>query len=199
MKTDIDFKKLEKMLVNEMYAIWELRKSIVELRISQEETDKKFQETDRLFKETDKKFKETDRKLSDLGISQWDIAEDAIWRKVWSVLWRFGISIDEVKRNITTKSREYDLIAINGKYVVLIEVKNKVRMDDVNKLLSDQLKSFRSDFPEYKKHKLYWWIWWLVVRSDIEKYAEKKWLFVITQSWDIVELANKKGFEPVEF
>jgi hypothetical protein len=53
------------------------------------------------------------------------------------------------------RSREYDLIAVNRKYVVLIEIKNKVRMDDVNKLLSDQLKSFRKDFPEYENHKLY--------------------------------------------
>jgi hypothetical protein len=72
-------------------------------------------------------------------------------------------------------------------------------MDDVNKLLSDQLKSFRKDFPEYENHKLYWCIWWLVVRPDIEKYAEANWLFVITQSWDMVEMANKKGLNQWSF
>jgi Holliday junction resolvase len=53
------------------------------------------------------------------------------------------------------KSREYDLIAINGKSVILIEVKNKVSVKHIDNLLTTQLKSFKKDFPEYGNLKLY--------------------------------------------
>ena len=67
-----------------------------------------------------------------------------------------GIQFDTLKSNVqkTKKSREYDIVLINGSYVALIEVKRTVSIDDINTLILEQALSFRSDFPEYADKKL---------------------------------------------
>ena len=67
-----------------------------------------------------------------------------------------GIQFDTLKYNVqkTKKSREYDIVLVNGSYVALIEVKRTVSIDDINTLILEQALSFRSDFPEYADKKL---------------------------------------------
>ena len=63
-----------------------------------------------------------------------------------------GIQFDTLKSNVqkSKKSREYDLILINGNYVGLIEVKRTASIEDIDKLVTEQAISFRIDFPQYK-------------------------------------------------
>ena len=67
-----------------------------------------------------------------------------------------GIQFDTLDSNVkkTKKSREYDIVLVNGSYVALIEVKRTVSIDDINTLILEQALSFRSDFPEYNDKKL---------------------------------------------
>ena len=67
-----------------------------------------------------------------------------------------GIQFDTLKSNVqkNKKSREYDIVLVNGSYVALIEVKRTVSLDDINTLILEQALSFRSDFPEYADKKL---------------------------------------------
>ena len=78
---------------------------------------------------------------------------------------------------------EYDLMWINGKDIVVVEVKNKLKTDHIKKFLEKQLPVFKILFPQYKDYNLYWWIWSLVVWECQEKQAEKAGLFVFTQ-WE---------------
>lgn len=72
---------------------------------------------------------------------------------------------------------------INGKDIVVVEVKNKLRNHDIEKFLTKQLPNFKILFPQYKDYNLYWGVWSLVVWEHQEQIAEKKGLFVFTQ-WE---------------
>ena len=168
-----------------------------------ERIEKGFQELVLLGKETDKRFKETDRmidkigkQLWNIGFTQWEVAEDLISRNVKRLLEKRWMNVKEIKTN-EKKSREYDIIVENGKEIVLVEVKNKVRQDDIDKFIEKQIPAFKKDYPKYKNKKIYGWIWWLVFRPDLEKNAEKKWLYVFTQNWEGgAVIVNKKKFKP---
>jgi hypothetical protein len=91
---------------------------------------------------------------------------------------------------------EYDLMWINWKDIVVVEVKNKLRNEDINKFLDKQLPRFKTLFPQYKNYNLYWWIWWLIVTEEQEKQAERQWLFVFTQwkEWNAM-IMNDENFK----
>ena len=115
------------------------------------ETDKilteKFQETDRLltekFQETDNKFKETDKKLNKLEqlfTSQWGkLVESLVEGDVIKILNERGIEVTDTLRRRTGRrdgiDYEFDIIAINGTDIVIIEVKTTLRPGDVRDFL----------------------------------------------------------------
>jgi hypothetical protein len=50
---------------------------------------------------------------------------------------------------------EYDLVLYNGTSIALIEAKNRVRKDDLEKLLDVQLPRFKLFYPQYKDYTYY--------------------------------------------
>jgi len=122
-----------------------------------------------------------------------------------SILARKGIKIDDTATRFKSKTRledwtliqwEYDLMWINGKDIVVVEVKNKLKDDHIKKFVKKQLPRFKLLFPQYKDYNLYWWVWSLIVWENQEKLAEKKWLFVFTQwvDWNAM-IMNDETFK----
>ncbi|MCA1917705.1 hypothetical protein, partial [Methanospirillum hungatei] len=123
-----------------------------------QETDKRFKETDQLlkekFKETDKKFQETDQilrekfketdkklnKLEQLFTSQWGkLVESLVEGDILTILNQWGIEVtDTIKRRSGRRDGvdyEFDIIAINGSEIVIIEVKTTLRPEDIRHFL----------------------------------------------------------------
>ena len=108
-----------------------------------QETDKRFQETDRIltekFQETDKRFQETDKKLNKLErlfTSQWGkLVESLVEGDVIPILNLRGIEVTDTLRRRSGRrdgiDYEFDIIAINGSEIVIIEVKTTLRPEDV--------------------------------------------------------------------
>jgi hypothetical protein len=46
------------------------------------------------------------------------------------------------------------VIAVNGKQVVVVEVKNKLKQDHIDYFESHSLKLFKQEFPEYKDYEM---------------------------------------------
>ena len=93
------------------------------------------------------------------------------------------------------KEQEYceiDIIAKNGKEIVVVEVKTTLGVKDVNKFLNI-LKKFSQLLPEYKEKKLYGAVAYLRSQDSSEIYAEKNGLFVIRATDNSSSLINKKG------
>lgn len=156
-------------------------------------------------KEIDADFKKIRIELGWIWNSQEEVWIDLFRRNMKWILRKRGINIDRTTTRFKNDVRldsweilkwEYDLMWINGKDIVVVEVKNKLRSDDIEKFLEKQLPKFKILFPQYKDYNLYWWIWSLIVWEHQEKIAEKKGLFVFTQweDWNAM-IMNKKDFK----
>jgi hypothetical protein len=179
------------------------------------ETDKilteKFQETDRLltekFQETDRllteKFQETDKKLNKLEqlfTSQWGkLVESLVEGDVIKILNERGIEVTDTLRRRTGRrdgiDYEFDIIAINGTDIVIIEVKTTLRPGDVRDFLK-KLKQAKNWMPEYSDKNIYGAMAFISEDAGTAAMAEKKGLFVIRATGDSASIINQENFQP---
>jgi len=186
---------------------------LLELKGSQDRTDDQIAKTGEQLKEsqdrtdvqlqkTITKLDEIGRQLGDLGLVQGEIAEDLFYRNVrYLFKEERDMIFSDVKRNLKKKGvGEYDIVAVNGDAVLVIEVKNKLQKRMVDKFVEKKLPKFREIFPEYRKRRLFGGMGALVVKDDVSRYAEKAGLYVLTQTIEGgAALINRKNFQAKEF
>ena len=177
-----------------------------------QETDKKFQETDKMlsekFQETDKmlseKFQETDKKikeLSNLFTTQWGkLVESLVEGDLVKLLNEKGITVESTiqrrKGSRDGNSFEFDIIAVNGTEIVIVEVKTTLRPNDVKNFLK-KLKLSKEFMPEYKESIVYGAVAFIAADAGSEKMAENKGLLVIKATGNSSSIINKVDFNLV--
>ncbi len=175
---------------------------ILELKESQMRTDEQLNRTDEQLSRTIKKLDDIGRQLGDLGLVQGEVAEDLFFR---NVRYLFKEARDmifaDVKRNLKKKGAgEYDIVAVNGETVLVIEVKNKLQNRMVDNFVEKKLPKFKKIFPEYRDRRLFGGMGALVVKDAVGRYAEKAGLYVLTQTSEGgAALTNRKNFRAKEF
>jgi hypothetical protein len=156
-------------------------------------------------KETDRQKKEVQKELGWIWNIQEEVWVDLFRRNMKNILRKKWIYIDWTSTKFKNRVKledwsfiewEYDLMWINGSDIVVVEVKNKLKDDHIQKFIKKQLPRFKLLFPQYKDYNLYGWVWSLIVWKNQEKMAEKLWLFVFTQweDWNAM-IANSKDFK----
>ena len=171
-----------------------LLQGTAELKESQEKTDEQLNKTI-------KKLDEIGRQLCDLGLVQGEVAEDLFYRNVRYLFRSRDMNFRDVKRNLKKKGfGEYDIVAVDGDAVLVIEVKNKLQKRMVDSPINKGLPKFKEAFPQYRDRRLLGGIGALVVKEDVGRYAEKVGLYVLTQTIEGgAALANRKNFKAKEF
>jgi len=186
----------------------QLRKTDMELRESQKKTDehlmklKESQEkTDAQLEKTIKKLDKIGEQLGDLGLVQGKVAEDLFYRNVKSLFKQRDMVFASVRRNVRKKGiAEYDIVAVDKDRVLVIEVKNRMEKRMVDEFLNKKMPNFRQVFPQYRDFSVLGGVGALVMQDDVGRYAEKKGLFVLTQSGDGgAMLVNRQNFKAREF
>ena len=174
---------------------------IRELKESQKKTDAQLQKTDKLLEKTIIKLDEIGRQLGDLGLVQGEVAEDLFYRNIRSLFKERDMIFADVKRNLKKKGAgEYDIVAVNGDAVLVIEIKNKLQKRMVDMFVGKKLPKFAEVFPEFRGRRLFGGIGALVVNDDVSRYAEKAGLYVLTQTSEGgAGIANRKNFRAKEF
>ena len=174
---------------------------IKELRESQAETHEQIRDLKSFLDEVGRRLDKVGKQLGDLGIVQGEVAEDLFYRNLKSLFKKRDMLFREVKRNVRRKGKgEYDIVASNGKEVLVIEVKNKLTRRLVDEFIRRKLPRFKELFPEYKDKMLLGGVGALVVKEDVGRYAEKAGLFVLTQTDEGgAALVNKDRFRPKVF
>jgi len=157
-------------------------------------------EFDRQMKEQAKRTAELDRKLEILteqvsGITRSNglFAEDYFFNSFEQGKTDFfGERFDKLLPNAKGQivEDEYDILIINGKTAGIIEIKFKARKDDIEKALK-KVTTFRTNFPEYKNHKVYVAIAALAINKTVERECNKQGLAVIKQVGDKVIVYDK--------
>ena len=177
------------------------------------ETDQKFQETAEQMKENAEQMKEnaeqmkeTDRRLKELDKlynGQWGkLMESLVEGDLVKMLKERDIDVHQTSRNLKNedggRNWEFDLLAVNGDEIVVVEVKTTLKVKDVDHFLN-KLGDFKELVPYHKDKKLYGAVAYLKSDEFSNSYAEKKGLFVIRATGSSAKIINGEGFKAKKF
>ena len=187
----------------------ETRKDMKEHRKYMQKTSKQINklsiETDKLRvsqKATDEQMKRTDIKLDkfigDTGNRWGKLGENLVKGSLVQRLKERGIKVEAVITNAKKDDVEFDIIAINGKETVVVEVKATLDPSDVDKFKKN-INQFKALWPDFKKKTVYGAMAYLLKsKRQAESLAEKEGFFVISATGDVI-IKNEKNFKPKSF
>ncbi|MBF0348472.1 MAG: DUF3782 domain-containing protein [Magnetococcales bacterium] len=170
------------------------------LRESSAEADRRSRETDRKFREMERVVKDVSRQIGQLGGRWGEFVEGMVAPACETLFLDRGIPVHRVHQRVKAKypgnrHMEIDLLVVNTDVVVLVEVKSKLRVEDVREHVT-RLAEFKSFFPEYVDRRVMGAVAGIVVEENVEQFAMNEGLFVIVQSGETVTLANDTQFIP---
>jgi len=156
-----------------------------------------------MFQETDKKFKETDRKMKELQnlfITQWGkLMETLVEGDLINLLKSRGIDVNRTSQRVSGNHNgnpfEFDIIAMNGKDVVVVEVKTTLRVKDVKKF-TEKLSHIKIWMPELANKNILGAVAYLTQNSGSHIMAANKGLYVIRATGNSATIINDKDFKP---
>ena len=148
----------------------ELKDLVASLAIQSAKTDAQLAKTDAQLAKTDAQLAKTDAKLEKLGIyakntnqlvdgigkTNGEIAQEFFFSSLDTTLMLAGIQFDSIQGSVRTrkagKEHEMDIFLENGSSVGIIEVKSKVRYNDIAQLktIVEQFYQFHPTFKSYK-------------------------------------------------
>jgi hypothetical protein len=158
-----------------------------------------FQETREQFKDTDKRIKE----LAALFTTQWGkLIESLVEGDLVKLLNEKGIQVESIiqrrKGHRNGQNFEFDLIAINGEEMVIVEVKTILRPQDVTDF-HEKLWKAKEFMPEYKDRIIYGGVAFIIAEAASDRMAEKQGFFVIKATGSSSVIVNNAGFKPKAF
>lgn len=153
-------------------------------------------------KEYEQRYKEYDRKFGDLSNRWGRFVESLVEGDLVAMLQKKNIEVETISERVRGKRNgehfEFDIVAVNGEEVVVVEVKSTLRAEDIRHFL-DRLENFTRWSPLYKGKKVYGAVAYLQVVQSAEIYAERQGLFVIRATGDSASIINRDGFLPKTF
>ena len=177
-----------------------------EAKRRQKETARQMKETDRRQKETARQMKETDRRLKKaegLFTSQWGkLMESLVRGDLVALLNDRGIEVEKTLQRMHSNRNgehyEIDILALNGREVVVVEVKTTLRSEGVTEFLS-KLSVFLDWCPEFHGKRIFGAVAYLDGADSVTKYAARRGLFVIRATGSSARIVNAPDFKPHAF
>ncbi|MBF0538723.1 MAG: DUF3782 domain-containing protein [Nitrospirae bacterium] len=112
------------------------------------------------------------------------------------------IELDHISQRVkchkSGAEMEIDILAVNGEYVVAIEIKSTLGVNDVKQHI-ERLAKFKQAFGEYANRIVIGAVAGIVIEEEADKYAYRNGLFVIAESGDTVRILNDDKFKPRHF
>ena len=191
--------------------------SLQELSEAQKETDRQMQETDRRMQETDRQMQETDRLIKEIARkadrrmnkmrgmfdNRWGmLVESLVEGDLVNLLQRRNIPVQRTHSHSHGRRNgehfEFDILAVNGEQVVVVEVKTTLRPEDVDHFLG-KLAKFTYYEPEHKGKTICGAVAYLKASEAATVHAERQGLFVIRATGDSASIVNDEQFQPRAF
>lgn len=162
------------------------------LRKRQEATDRQIAETGRQIKKTESYF-----------TSQWGkLMESLVDGDLVPLLKERGIAVEHTHQRREGRRNgehfEFDIVAVNRRDVVVVEVKTTLRSEDVTRFLS-KLTKFTDFAREYRGKRILGAVAYLKSDGDVTTYGERKGLFVIRATGSSASIINAEDFQPRSF
>ena len=183
--------------------IWNILR---EVSAVQQETARRMQETDRRMQETDRQMQENARRireLNELFNGQWGkLMESLVEGDLVKLLQQRGIAVHHTvtnpRQNYGERRWEFDIVAVNGEEVVVVEVKTTLRVPDVDRFIG-RLHEFPELMPEYAGRRIYGAAAYLKAYQESDVRAERLGLFVIRATGSSASITNRHEFTPRAF
>ena len=186
-----------------MTTISELKEMMQDHLRGQQEDRIRFKEMEQMlslkFQETDKRIREA----FDLFTSQWGkLVESLVEGDLIRTLNERNIAVRRTLRRVEGRFGdthfEFDIIAINGEEVVIVEVKTTLRPKNIRRFI-EKLENAKIWMPEYAPNKIYGAVAFLQSEAEAARMAEKQGLFVINATGDSAIIVNDAAFRPKAF
>ena len=166
---------------------------------SAEEAEKRRKEADREMKEARQWMK----KLEGLFTSQWGaLMESLVEGDLVALLQERGIEVQSTHTRVSGRRNgehyEFDILAINGEEVVVVEVKTTLRSEDVTHF-QEKLARFTEYEPVWKGKNIFGAVAYLKTDVSVRAYAERQGLFVIRATGSSASIINQADFQPRVF
>ena len=183
--------------------IWKILRVVSE---RQEKASRETEELKKLMKETDRQIQETNRQLKKTDArfnSQWGkLMESLVEGDLVPLLQARGVTVERTLTNArgTRNGRhyEFDILAVNGEQVVVVEVKTTLRPEDVAYFL-EKLADYTTWAPEHKGKQILGAVAYLKADSSVAMYAERQGLYVIRATGSSAAITNQEDFRPRVF
>ncbi|MEA1866165.1 MAG: DUF3782 domain-containing protein [Euryarchaeota archaeon] len=150
-------------------------------------------------RETSEQIAQVNRQVGDLTGKWGRFVEGLIAPGAVSMFNKRAIRIDRIYQRIKARkngdSMEIDILGVNSEYVVLIEAKSTLGVDDIREHI-ERMDAFKRFFPEYSDRKIVGAVAGIVINENVDKFADRQGLFVIGQSGDTVAILNDESFKP---
>ena len=169
--------------------IWNILRQV---SASQQETDRQMQENARRIRE-----------LNELFNGQWGkLMESLVEGVLVKLLQQRGTAVHHTvtnpRQNYGERRWEFDIVAVNGEEVVVVEVKTTLRVADVDRFIG-RLHEFPELMPEYAGRRIYGAAAYLKAYQESDVRAERLGLFVIRATGSSASITNRHEFAPRAF
>ena len=161
------------------------------------------QETDQLITRQTRAADRRMDKLDELFNGQWGkLIESLVEGDLVRLLQQRGIAVQHTvtnpRQNYGERRWEFDIVAINGEEVVVVEIKTTLRVPDVDRFIG-RLKEFPELMPEYASRRIYGAVAYLKAYQESDLRAERLGLFVIRATGSSASITNREEFTPRTF
>jgi hypothetical protein len=194
----------------------ETDRQMQETRLQMQETDRRMQETDRQIQETDRIVKETaakvretteqmkitDKKIGELTNRFGELAEHLVAPSIREKFNALGFSFGEVSREKEivdaqgNSVAEIDILLENGDTVMVVEVKAKIKQNEVDKHIK-RLEILRSRADARNDRRTFMGaIASAIMPKELRAYIIKSGFYAIEQTGDTVVINVPEGFTP---
>ena len=183
------------------------------LRESQQKTEKALRELAKNLKESNQELTKNLNAANGNFNNKWgNFLESLVKGDLVKLLSKRNIKVDMVRSRLVASDSsgkevgEFDVVAMNGKEIVTVEVKTTLTKEKVEKFIN-KLKMFKKYFSEHRDKVLYGGVAFLCEPESEEaesaaEYAEENGLFVILSpggEGNVTTLSNSKDFKPKPF
>ena len=151
-------------------------------------------------KESKKERKEFRDNMRWMWYTQWEISEEILGASFERLLNEKGKKLNRIHRSFKLDKYgakwEYDIVWVNWNEVFVCEIKTKLTEENVKKFIDKQLPKFKKYVWDYKGYKLFWVVWWRIIKKEARVLALKHWLYIIkeTHDWKDAKILNSKSF-----
>ena len=168
-----------------------------------EASRKEMEESHKKFDKRNKAFEKHLKKMDEQFHSRWGkLMESLVEGDLVPLLQARGIEVLRTYPNVSGRRDgehyEYDILALNGEEVVVVEVKTTLRSEDVGQFLA-KLARFTWWAPEQKGKRIFGAVAYLKTHESVVAHAQRQGLFVIRATGSSASIVNERDFQPQVF